>query len=357
MRLLAIILLAGVAAPAMAQDHSGHHTPASAMNAQPLTECEAESARHRAMGHEIAPDACPHEPATTATENPRPDGIEMDHRGMDMGQADHSGMSRMGHGPMTGEAMDLQRIPHGPVPAAGGSGPPRAADAIWGAEAMAPSRAALTHENGGQTFAKLLIDRLEYQAHDGPDGYAWEGQAWFGGDFDKFALKSEGEGTFGGEAEQAELQALWSHAIGPWVDLNAGVRHDFAGPERTHLVLGLQGLVPYQFEVDGSVFLSDKGDLTARAEAELDQRITQRLILQPRAEMNFSAQDIPELGVGAGLDRAEVGLRLRYELAREFAPYVGASQEWRIGGSADYARQRGEAVSTTNFVAGVRFWF
>src|SRR3546814_3986932 len=100
-------------------------------------------------------------------------------------------------------------------------------------------------------------------------------------------------------------------------DLQAGVRQDLTGPERTHAVIGVQGLAPNMFEVDGAAFLSTRGDLTARVEAELDQRITQRLILQPRAEVNLSAQDIPELGVGAGLDSVELGVRLRYERSEE----------------------------------------
>lgn len=357
MRLLATILLAGAATPAIAQEHAGHDMPDMAMDEPSQSDCEAEAARHRAMGHEIAADACAPEKGATDTGAPPEDSTKIDHPGMDMAQPDPSEMPGMDHDDMTGQPKEMGSIPDGPVPAAAGSGPPRAADAIWGAEAMAPARAALAKENGGQTFAKLLVDRLEYRARDGQDGYAWEGQAWYGGDIDKFALKSEGEGTFGAEAEQAELQALWSHAVGPWFDLNAGVRHDFAGPDRTHLVLGVQGLVPYEFELDGNLFLSDNGDLTARVEAELDQRITQRLILQPRAELNFSAQDIPELGIGAGLDQAEVGLRLRYEFAREFAPYIGVSQEWRVGGSADYARSRGDDTQSTSFVAGVRFWF
>jgi copper resistance protein B len=122
-------------------------------------------------------------------------------------------------------------------------------------------------------------------------------------------------------------------------------------------VLGVQGLAPYMFEVDTALFLSTRGDLTARIEAEVDQRITQRLIIQPRIEANLSAQNIPELGVGAGLDQIEAGARLRYEFAREFAPYIGIEQSWRTGKGADFARARGEDPSTTSFIAGIRFWF
>ncbi|WP_375290753.1 copper resistance protein B [Qipengyuania sp.] len=367
MRVFAIILLAGTAAPALAQGHQGHAdhamptAQAESQQAAAQPDCEREAKRHRAMGHAVPENACEGQADSQASDpvdSPRHteamDHSSMDHEAEGHGSTDHATMD---HADMDHGAMAMEPIPTLPPPAAAGSGPPRAADAIWGAAAMAPSRRALVHENGGQSFASLMIDRLEYRAREGQDGYLWEGQAWFGGDLDRLTIKSEGEGSFGGEAEQAEVQALWSHAIGPWFDLNAGLRHDSAGPDRTHLALGIQGLAPYKFEVDGTLFLSDEGDLTARAEAELDQLITQRLVLQPRAELNLSAQDVPELGIGAGLDSVEIGLRLRYEIAREFAPYVGVAQEWRVGGSADYARAAGEHVSATSLVAGVRFWF
>ena len=166
-----------------------------------------------------------------------------------------------------------------------------------------------------------------------------------------------GEGSFGEAIEDAEFQALYSHAIAPFWDLQVGVRQDVAGPDTTHAVVGVQGLAPYMFEIDAALFASHRGDITARIEAELDQRITQRLILQPRGEISLSAQDVAELGIGAGIDKVEVGLRLRYEIIREFAPYVGIEQSWRVGGSADFARLRGEDPSVTNYVVGIRFWF
>lgn len=406
MRLIVAMLLTGTATSAFAQDHSGHAMPAAQSPAQ--TECEKEAARHRAMGHPVPEGACV--PATQPSETASADLHEsrsgMDHsqmnhsqmEGMDHSTMDHSAMDHsqmptmdhsnmksmdhaamghegmqssgqapmdhqvmdhgaMDHGTMDHGAMDMPSIPQGPPPAAAGSGPPRAADAIWGADAMRASRDALRAENGGMNVFWFQGDRAEYRAREGGDGYLWDVQGYYGGDLDKFWFKSEGEGTFGESSESAEIQGLWSHAIGPWWDLQAGVRQDLTGPERTHAVLGVQGLAPYMFEVDAAAFLSTKGDLTARVEAELDQRITQRLILQPRAEVNLSAQDIPELGVGAGLDSVELGLRLRYEFVREFAPYVGIEQEWKVGQSGGYARLAGEDPSVTNYVVGVRFWF
>jgi copper resistance protein B len=136
------------------------------------------------------------------------------------------------------------------------------------------------------------------------------------------------------------------------------VRYDIRPePRRGHVVLGIQGLAPYSFEIDAAAFLSDEGDLTARIEAEYDQRITQRLILQPRVEASFAAQDIPEIGIGAGLSAFEAGLRLRYEFVPEFAPYIGVEWQQRLGDTADYARASGENPSRIVFLAGWKLWF
>lgn len=195
------------------------------------------------------------------------------------------------------------------------------------------------------------------QVRDGADGYLWDVQGFYGGTTSRFWFKSEGEGSIGERIEDAEFQALYAKAIAPFFDAQVGVRQDIAGPDTTYAVLGIQGLAPYMFEVDGALFLSHQGDLTARIEAELDQRITQSLILQPRAEINLAAQDVPQLGIGAGLDSVELGVRLRYEIRREFAPYIGVEQSWKIGDSADFSRSAGDDPSVTNFIVGVRFWF
>lgn len=244
-----------------------------------------------------------------------------------------------------------------PPPAAAGSGPPRAADVIWGAEAMAASREELRRTHGDFPVFWFQGDRLEAQVRDGEDLYLWDIQGYYGGPTERLWFKSEGEGEFGSSPEDAEVQALYAKAFAPFWDLQAGVRHDIAGPDTTHAVIGVQGLAPYMFEVDAALFLSHRGDVTARIEAEIDQRITQRLIFQPRLEANLAAQDIRELGIGAGLDQIEIGVRLRYEIRREFAPYIGIEQSWRAGRSADVARARGEDPSATSFIAGIRFWF
>lgn len=266
--------------------------------------------------------------------------------------------------PHAGHAMDAPETPASPgpametpPPAAAGSGPPRAADAIWGADAMAASRADLRRTHGDFPVFWFQGDRIEAQVRKGEDLYLWDIQGYYGGSTQRLWFKSEGEGEFGTSPEDAEVQALYARAFAPFWDVQAGVRHDIAGPDTTHAVIGVQGLAPYLFEIDTALFLSTRGDLTARIEAEIDQRITQRLILQPRIEANLSAQDIPELGIGAGLDQVEAGVRLRYEIAREFAPYVGIEQSWRTSAGADFARARGEDPSATSLIAGIRFWF
>jgi copper resistance protein B len=223
---------------------------------------------------------------------------------------------------------------------------------------MERSRAMLRYETGGMPAWMIMVEQLEYRAQKGTNGYAWEAEGWYGGDLNRFVFKTEGEGEVGGPLESAEFQALYSRALDPWFNLQLGVRHDVRPqPQRTYAVVGIEGLAPYWFEVGGALFLSDKGDLMARVEANYDQRITQRLILQPNAELNFAAQDVPELGIGSGLSDIELGLRLRYEFVPEFAPYVGVNWERKIGDSARYARGHGEAVSATSVVAGIQFWF
>jgi copper resistance protein B len=223
---------------------------------------------------------------------------------------------------------------------------------------MAAAREDLRREHGDMIGYSFLVDRLETRVRNGRDGFEWDAQGWIGGDIDKFWVKTEGEGAFGEKLESAEVQALWSHAIDPWFDLQLGVRHDFRpDPQRTHLVLGIQGLAPYWFEVDAAAFLSNKGDVTARIEAEYDQRITQSLILQPRVEFDLAAQDVAELGIGSGLSTASAGARLRYEFIPEFAPYIGVEYERAFGDTADFRRADGEKAGGWSFLVGLRTWF
>ncbi|MFN3388579.1 MAG: copper resistance protein B, partial [Allosphingosinicella sp.] len=257
-----------------------------------------------------------------------------------------------------GAAPDPAAPPVLPPPAAALAGPRHAADLVWSPAAMARARERSRAEHGDIETSKVLLDRLEAKVRDGPDGYAWDAQAWHGGDVDKVWLKSEGEGAFGEGLEAGEVQALWSRAIDPWFDVQAGIRHDFGpGPQRAYLVAGVQGLAPYWFEIDAAAFVSEKGDVSARFEAEYDLLITQKLRLQPVVELDFALQDVPELGIGAGLSTAEAGLRLRYEIVPEFAPYVGIEYERAFGGTAAFRRAAGEEAGGWSLLAGLRAWF
>lgn len=258
---------------------------------------------------------------------------------------------------MPGVAQTGTALPAGDAPAP----PPPTdhyADRFFPASEMSRSRTAMMRDSGGQTLYQVMFNLAEYQARAGRDGYRWDGEAWVGGDINRLWLKSEGEGAFREGVDSAEVQALYSRAIGPYFNLQAGVRHDFQPrPTRTYATVGFEGLAPYMFEVEGALFLSNKGEVLGRLEGYYDQRLTQRLVLQPRVEFNLSAQDVPELRLGSGLTDAELGLRLRYEVSRQFAPYIGVSYEARTGRTADFARADGKDPTTTSFVAGVRFWF
>lgn len=247
-----------------------------------------------------------------------------------------------------------QDIPTTPPPP-----PPKysAADLYFDPAAMAAAREELRQENGGGIAWRAFANLLEYQPSSA-GGYRWNGEAWIGGDINRFVLKSQGEGTRRDGLENAEVQALYSRAIGVYTDLQFGVRYDFAPtPSRAYATVGFESLAPYWFEVTGALFLSNKGELMARLEGMHDLYLTQRVVLQPRVELNFAAQNSSEIKVGSGLSTAEVGLRLRYEIRREFAPYIGVSYSQKAGATADYARAEGKDPGQVRFVTGLRVWF
>ena len=255
----------------------------------------------------------------------------------------------------TGEMPNMAEpeIPHGAPPS-----PPRdhLADHFFDPAAMAAARTNLRREHGGASRSKVMANLAEYQARSG-GGYRWEGQAWFGGDINRFVVKTEGEGSRRGGLDTGEVQGLYSHAMSPYFNVQGGVRQDFAPHARTYATVGVEGLAPYWFDVEGAVFVSNRGEVLARAEATYDLRLSQRLILQPRVELNLAAQNSIETRTGAGLSNAEFGLRLRYEIRREFAPYIGVSYDRKLGKTADYARGLGQDPAAASFVFGVRAWF
>jgi copper resistance protein B len=211
---------------------------------------------------------------------------------------------------------------------------------------------------GNHPYGMLMADRLETAFADEADTYLWDVQAWYGGDGDRWWLKTEGEGETGQSPESAEVQLLFSRMFAPFWDWQVGVRHDFRPqPKRSHLVFGVQGIAPYEFKLDAALFLSEEGDVTGRFEAEYDLRITRRSILQPRFELNAALSDDRAIRLASGVNNTGFGLRLRYELRRELAPYVGIEWEQLYGGTADLARAIGEPTSLRSFVIGLHAWF
>lgn len=207
-----------------------------------------------------------------------------------------------------------------------------------------------------------IFEQLEYRVPTA-DQLGWEAQGWIGGDFDKFWWKNEGEAVFDGPNEgETETDLLYSRLITPFWNLQAGVQyanewHKGDYEDRWSGVVALQGLAPYKFELDNSLYLSEDGDATVAIEAEYDLRITQRLVLQPRAEMGFAFQDIAERGIGAGMTDVTLDLRLRYEIKREFAPYVGIRSAFLVGETENLAEASGEDSDDFFFMAGLRFAF
>ena len=284
------------------------------------------------------------------------------HAGSDHGSMDHAQMD-MSAGDMKGMDHDAHAMPKVNASDEPGDAPPPPvptdfpADRFFPPARMAVSRAAMVKEMTFSTFA-LQVDQLEWRSGKGGDGFGWEGQAWYGGDIDRVVLASEGEGLFGERAERIELGAYWRHALDPWFNLQLGMRQDFRpDPRRTYALLGIEGLAPYWFELEGQLLVSNKGDIHARGKAGYTQRITQSLVLEPEAEVDFAFQEVPELNVGAGFERLELGLRLRYERNRSLAPYVGVNWERKLGGTADFARAAGEGVSGVSAVFGARAMF
>jgi len=217
--------------------------------------------------------------------------------------------------------------------------------------------------NDSITHWLFLIEQLEYRNNEGSDSLNWEATGWIGGDYERFWLETEGEvGLVSEEGTEAEVQLLYGKLVAPFWDLQAGLRYDrtFSTEDdigRGFGVIGLQGLAPYQFEIDASFFVSEDADISARVSAETHFLLTQRLVLQPEVEVNLAVQEVEEWGVGSGLNDVELSMRLRYEFSREFAPYLGISWSQKLGETADFAREEGEEASNLAILGGVRLMF
>ncbi|WP_426236500.1 copper resistance protein B [Pseudomonas sp. TWP3-2] len=271
---------------------------------------------------------------------------DMDHSQMQ--GMDHSQMKGMDHSKKEGMQPAKQPLTQSRTPI------PPLTDADRAAVYNAPGGHEV-HDTAINSF--FIFEKLEWQDADDGSALNWEAQGWIGGDVDRLWLRSEGERT-NGKTEEAEVQALWGHSISPWWDLVGGVRQDFKpGDPQTWAAFGIQGLALYNFEAQATAYLGEGGQTAARLEGDYDILLTNKLILQPTAEFNFYGKNDPQRGVGSGLSESEIGLRLRYEICPQFAPYVGVTWNRAYGKTADYARDEGEDNNEARLVLGVRVWF
>ena len=261
-----------------------------------------------------------------------------------------------GHGATTPPAVDHAAMGHHP-PAPAAAEPATPIPVPTDAERAAAFpvlRAPMQH--GGQVNSFLLFDRLEgWDAAHG-SAQAWELQGWIGTDLDRVWVRSAGEREDDRTAA-AEVEVLYARSVSPWWDVVAGVRHGFQPQPETWAAIGMQGLAPYLFETRATLYLGGSGRVEAEVEAEYELLLTNRLILQPAVELTFAADHDRARRVGSGLSTAEAGVRMRYEVTRRFAPYIGVVHERAFGRTADFRTDAGGHARDTRVVAGLRLWF
>lgn len=274
----------------------------------------------------------------------------MKHEGMDgMQKADGKETMKSGSMESMGSEGNMQM---GPMQ--GGKPPPDARDPDANAEGVTHAMMPGMDMADDHFFGYVLLDKFEYARER---TFRLDGQAWYGGDRDKLWLKADGERTKG-KLGATRTEALWARTFATYWSSQLGVRHDFAdGPGRNWAALGVQGLAPYWFDVQATAYIGQSGRTAARVEFDYDQLITQRLVLQPNIEVNVYGKSDRQRNIGSGLSDIEAGLRLRYEIKRQFAPYIGVSWRRKFGNTASYSRAAGEDVSDAKFVTGIRIWF
>jgi len=217
--------------------------------------------------------------------------------------------------------------------------------------------------NDAAATGQVLIEELEWLRSSQDDSLGWEGEGWYGTDYDKLWVKTEGE--HGGDTpSDARVEVLWDRIVSRWWSLQAGARLDVDSlsrlgttPTRAWAALGLQGIAPGWFDTEATVYVSDGGHSALTLKSSYDLLLTQRLILQPEIQANLESRADPARLVGGGLTDIRAGLRLRYEIRREIAPYIGVAGTWRVGATADRVRAAGYAADERGVVLGIRAWF
>jgi len=227
---------------------------------------------------------------------------------------------------------------------------------VWvlvGSTAYAQDELKLDH--GDSAIFNYIRTEIDYTPQE--DGlFSWDVTGWIGGDSERVWVRSEGE-IEDGHTGAAEAQIFYGWNVDPFWDVLIGARQDFDPRSTTYLAASLVGLAKYDFETEASLYLSHRGDVSARLEQSFDFLLTQRLIAEPHGQLDVFAQDVPELGIGAGISQVELGVQLRYEITRKFAPYIDAVWERKLGETSSIARQAGEDTEQATIRVGVRFWF
>jgi copper resistance protein B len=219
-----------------------------------------------------------------------------------------------------------------------------------------PEMAAMMQMDDRERTGMVLFDQLEWRKAAQGNAAVWDAQGWYGGDYDKLWIRSEGE-RVGGTTQNARADLLWDHTVARWWSVQAGGRQDFgAGPGRTWAALGVQGLAPYWFNYEATFYVGEQGRMALRLKGEYELLVTQRWILQPEAEANLYSKADPARQLGSGVSDLEISLRLRYEIRRELAPYIGVVWSSQFGATADRVRTSGGDPSDVQLVAGVRAW-
>lgn len=343
------LVLATASVPVFAQQHHDHSEHA------PTTSAASENS-HAGHSMHTRPISQEGEEKTRSGQDDHSD--HSDHSEMDHSKMDHSSMnhSEMDHSKMDHSAMDHSSVPYDLPPDA----PPREPipPVTDGDRAAAFPELASHLMHGESINSYVLIDRLETSdANEAGDPFAWEVLGWVGTDLNRFWFRSEGE-LFDSNLESGDIELLYGRAVARWWDAVVGIRHDFGeGPSRTFAAFGLMGLAPYMFEVEATAYIGEGGQTGLGVEAEYEMLFTNRLIAQWLVEAEAWGRDDPRRGIGSGLSTVEAGVRLRYEIDRQFAPYIGIVRERAFGGTADLRRAGGVDIDDTRVVAGVRIWF
>jgi copper resistance protein B len=317
---------------------------------------------HSTMDHSTMDQPNPQQPeAQKGAGQPSMDHSGMDHSQMAMPAGAPAAPGPMPqHVPMQGMANSMGSMQMGSMqmgPMQGGKAPPDARDPNAYGEGSRHANLPGNEMMDDMPFGRVLLDSAELSRGDGEHGQNLDAEAWFGGDYNKLWLKAQGERT-GGRLESMRTEALWDRAFAPFWSTQLGVRHDTGGGDaRNWLAAGVRGLAPYWFDVEATAYLRPGGEFAARFDTRYEVLFTQRLILEPQLEGNLYSRADPQRGTGTGLSDIEFGLRLRYEIRRQFAPYVGVTWNRRFGSTADFARMRGEDATTFRAVAGLRIWY